>query len=404
MASGEPPPPRPAKTSGEVVEAGGVLFVSYRPRSGSGKVLAGFLSFFLLLWSIGCVALAGLVIARQELFVILFALPFWAAWVFVAAMLVNVLFGIERLAVSADGIGYENRVLRTLTRRFIPRAEILAIEASVSSVDSDSGAKSHALGITSAGHKLLFGTGLSVEECRWLAWKIRAWMTFAPAENGLVESAVAPPDAGVSFQERPSDCGWTLEDDGDGLCFRNAGRLKWGSVFVLLFVNVFWNGIVGVFVSVLFGLGPADQPNNAPRGGQWWCLLVFLIPFELIGLGMVVALFAMIADVFRRTACTFRPGEMERVNRWLGIRLARRHEFDADCRLVAREAILPHPASDKADCEKPPEDNRFLLAVLDREGVVVCSIGGLTLGEARWMRAEIAARRPGWFQWGEPPV
>src|SRR5437868_15430072 len=44
-------------------------------------------SFFLILWltgwTVGCVVLAGVVYVKREVFMLVFGIPFWAAWVFV---------------------------------------------------------------------------------------------------------------------------------------------------------------------------------------------------------------------------------------------------------------------------------------------------------------------------------
>lgn len=54
-----------------------------------------------------------------------------------------------------------------------------------------------------------------------------------------------------------------------------------GMLFGMIFLCLFWNGIVGVFTFLEF--------SGKMKGGAGWFLPLFLIPFQLIGLGLVYA-------------------------------------------------------------------------------------------------------------------
>lgn len=83
-----------------------------------------------------------------------------------------------------------------------------------------------------------------------------------------------------------------------------------GRVFGMLFVALFWNGIVSVFVWQLV--------LSFQRGSPEWFLAIFLIPFELIGLALIGGFFWSVlalanprATVSLRSACVPLGGELE---------------------------------------------------------------------------------------------
>ena len=75
----------PSKCSFRVEQSGDVLSLRRRTGSYSG---AFFITIWLIGWTVGCIALAGLVAKQPTIQHLLFAIPFWASWFFAAAMLV----------------------------------------------------------------------------------------------------------------------------------------------------------------------------------------------------------------------------------------------------------------------------------------------------------------------------
>ncbi len=373
-----PPPAKPVTPAAEVIETDGGLTITCRPKRGAAAPPGCFLGCWLTCWTVGCVVLLGVVIAAPHVFLFLFALPFWAAWAFAASMLANSLFGAERLTASADGVGYEYRVLRPVRRRVIPRGEILRVQCVLASDDEEAG-KVFAVEVHTTGRRLVFGSGLGEAECAWLAWKITA-------VTGLSAATRAAPGG------RPSDCAWALDDDGHAVRFRTAGRWRARHIASLVCFNAFWNGAVGVFTFLLWGGGVMGQPLLPADMGGWRSLFWFLIPFQLIGLGMAVMLLAALAEGFRRTLWTFRQGAVERRSAWLGVGRTRRHDTDADVRLKVREHEPKSWIGFLGAGDEP-----FELALLRPDGTAAAAVPGLTLGEAGWMKAELEARRPGWF-------
>ena len=68
----------------------------------------------------------------------------------------------------------------------------------------------------------------------------------------------------------------------DGGIELKPGTGRWGKVFGIIFMAAFWNGIVSVFlVQVVKGF---------QSGSPEWFLTIFMIPFVLIGLGLIIAI------------------------------------------------------------------------------------------------------------------
>jgi hypothetical protein len=156
----------------------------------------------------------------------------------------------------------------------------------------------------------------------------------------------------------------------------------------MLFIAMFWNGIVGVFVAVLAGLAPMD---TAPHGAAWWGLFVFLIPFEAVGLTLVVGLLAAVVEPFRVTRWGFGRDSVARTTTRAGLPLAwnRRYRHDGLATASVRDEP-PRRGSFRAARGEPTGAHNGLL-VADEANVEVCTIPGLTLGEARWMKGRLQA-------------
>jgi hypothetical protein len=187
-----------------------------------------------------------------------------------------------------------------------------------------------------------------------------------------------------------------LIEDPPTFAFRQNGRWNLGALAGVLFVNVFWNGIVSVFVMVLLGRMPIDNP---PQGGEWWFLFVFLIPFEGIGLIMVALLVIVVLEPFRRTTWCFERDCIVCRWRWPVYCRTRAWEVGGLDRLELRWAKGSDPrgrqAADIATTLTGPLS--FELAVVSAVNVDLCTVASLTEGEARWMAGVILERRSEWF-------
>ena len=380
-----------------------------------------FLVLWLIGWTVGCVFLAGMVIQEPRLFSLLFAIPFWASWVFVFCMVVYMFFGREQLELDHRGASFQSRAVLPLRRRFVPLAEIHAFVMSTKVVDSESGRTQPGLEMLTAGQSLRFLQGGNLQELQWLCWQLNehlellkqavAYVTagetvatppsvsqLVPGESRLLTTAAVPVVA-------PSDNHWLVatgsgaSEEPDDLRFVQSGRLAFGTLGGLLFINLFWNGIVSVFVAVLRGLAPDDNP---PIGPMWWGLFFFLIPFEAIGLAMFVGLLAVLLDPFRRTSWTFARYSIHCRWTWLGIGPAWNWPIECLSRIEirrndpsAKPSLWASLKSPNSSVGEGAADYRLLF--IDPANIEVCSFDALTEGEARWMGDLVLRQRSDWF-------
>jgi hypothetical protein len=99
----------------------------------------------------------------------------------------------------------------------------------------------------------------------------------APGRRRSLEPAGPP--SGYRMEPMP---------DGTTRVTMTAGR-RLGQAGCLLFITLFWNGIVGVFVAA--GLGLTSMKIEGPGGAMAlgaWGFWLFLTPFILIGLGLIL--------------------------------------------------------------------------------------------------------------------
>ena len=165
-----------------------------------------------------------------------------------------------------------------------------------------------------------------------------------------------------------------------------------------MFVNLFWNGIVSVFVLQLLGAGPN---GIAPLGAEWWGLFFFLIPFEAIGLAMFVALLAALLEPVRRTVWTFSRQSI--VCRWTWLGAGRTWNWPVE-QLARLEIRRDDPsvkktfrASLKFSASTEGDGAEYRLLMVGPEESELCSIDGLTEGEALWMGDTLLRQRKEWF-------
>ena len=214
------------------------------------------------------------------------------------------------------------------------------------------------------------------------------------------ESATRPASAAFASSASPlrppSDTHWRRVDDFDAIVFSRRGRFDAASFGTLLFVNLFWNGIVSVFIFALFS-GDVD----APQGMSWWGMFVFLIPFEIIGLGMFLALLAAFLEPVRRITWRIGHHSIQKRLTWAGVgprwtwwidRLDRLevHDEQGTARLVDLGV-----GAEKTR-RVPSGEGQFKLCFVDDQNAVLCGIDRLSHGEARWMTDAVLRERPEW--------
>ncbi len=391
MGDAKTPPPMPAKLRGKYDVSPQGMIVRYRPGAGP----AGFLLVWLIGWTVGCVLLAYKVFVEQQWMTIVFAIPFWASWLFVFVLVVGMFTRRQRLEVDADGLRYVDRAVFALTNRRVPRDEFRKFAVGRKKSKLNDGVSKSGLEVRSTGKPLFMFSDMPDGELRWLAHQLSQLVESFPATESEDESAaedslgekpraLAVTDDAV---EAPSDASWRLVQEFDSLRFTQRGRWSWTGVFGLLFVCAFWNGIVAVFVGGLLGI----TPEMKVEGGEWWGLFFFLIPFELIGLVFIAALVLAILEPVRRSTWLFEPGLITYRYTWLGLGPRWRYPFDA----LARVELVKRSkkATEESNGESP-----YGLSLVKPDNTELCAVTGLSDGEARWMADVLMREWPQWFR------
>jgi hypothetical protein len=364
---------KPRKCCVRVEQVGDDLVLRRGVRSIAG---GGFLLLWLSGWTVGCVLLAGLVLKEPTLEHILFAIPFWASWVFVACVLARMLFGCESLRVGPDGLVYRSRAIVTLVERHVPLREIKGIAHYSKVVDSESGRTEQGLRIETLGRPVRFAQGVASAEQSRLAETLQQqlqglrpdWAKAVTKETAEVE--VLRPER--TLPGPPSDTRIRLRDDWDVKEFVRRGTFSFTALGGVTFINLFWNGVVSVFVMQLVKKFE-------------WSLFFFLIPFEVIGFCMFLAWVAVLLAPFSCERWGISP--LEITSRYS--MLTKRIESQDIGRIELRKSsncnkLRPSHSGQDEESETP-----YSLGLIDREGRDFLVIGKLTEGEARWMGGEL---------------
>ena len=389
------PPSRQVRIAG----VDGDLELSYRQRAGCG---ACFLLLWLTGWTAGCIMLVGQALSDPSFFHILAAIPFLASWFFAFGVFVWMLFGAERVRLSPQGLEYRVTALVTLSRRLVPRAELKNVRAgmAVRQVGDSKRGEQPCLKFETLGQPIEFACGISAEEQRWLVeWlneyldalgphdppeKLHAGHRYGITTNrpGTLQSAATP--VGPSSDTR-IECRHYL----DTIAFTWRGRRNLAAIAFLTFFNLFWNGIVGLFI--------CKQIDKLD-----WFLFFFMMPHEIIGLCFLTLWLAALTAPAWRLTWTF--GERE-VTRRLSFSDANGAVFDlgwskrfaihSPVRIELRRRerkkqsesfwmLLSHP------------DGEYTLSFLDQADKEVLAIKNLTEGDARWIADVLLRAFPSW--------
>lgn len=396
-------PSRPDKLTTAIEHAGDRLTMTVPQRGGPGC----FLLLWLTGWTVGCVFLAGMVVADPAPWSIAFAVPFWAAWLLVAALVVWSFAGKEQLSLGGDQVEFVRTAIITLSQRVVPLDEVHGARTCRSRIQEND-QYLWGIEVKTVGKPFKFGFRLPERERLWLISQLNEILgqiksgesqtpplplRIDPESDSPGGNAVALHPGNTSATP-PSDNSWVREDDFDSVTFHQRGRLQVGALCILLFINAFWNGIVSVFVMVLFGLAPGNNP--APHEIGWWGLFVFLIPFEVIGLLMFAALVVVLAEPFRQTWLRCERDRVVVESRWPFFR--RRREWDVPPldRLELRHA-REQEGGKIPTVQSFGSDRDYRLVFVTRENSDLCSIDTLTSGEARWLAGHLHRDRPEWF-------
>jgi hypothetical protein len=395
-------PTRPSSLTVDLTQSPDGIAITTRQARGAG---GGFLLLWLIMWTVGCVFLAGTIIADPSLGTIMFAVPFFAAWLAVATFLVWSFFGTETLLVRRDRVMFLRKAFVQLTARSVSVDDVRQFCTCRSSYQEND-CYLWGIEVTTIGKPIRFGFRIPQQERLWLIAELNAFLELeGPVTDAEVKSAkkrLSEPSTSATrltranvLSEAPDDCGWQCEEDSSTVEFFQQGRIKILSLLGLLFINAFWNGIVSVFVLALWGWLPVD--NGMPQGIEWWGMFVFLIPFEVIGLAMFVGLIAVLAEPFRQTTWKVDQQQIKHTIRWPMFRWSRVFECDAIDRLELRQnEDDDDQRNSQSSWDSYMNTGSFDITFVDQDNADVCTISGLTEGEARWMGGQMMECHSEW--------
>jgi len=352
-------------------------------------------------------------------FMFCFAVPFWAAWLAVFGILMGIFFGRTRVRLDEDGLFHELRVLIRRTSRRVPLGEIRYFHAVTKKGEESA---SHLVEAVTDGQAVSF-SAVDFQEAEWLAYEMNGMLEVlkrlgscrlgsrrrpgdgeAPRDDHSVAlrrrddggylvrgelpeeaETVIPWNSRPRRVEPPSDCRWKIKADVDSAVFEKRGEFSLGALAGITFLMFFWNGGVSVFVLMLCGIG---EVRNAPEflSGQWWFLFVFLIPFEVIGIGLFLAWFsALFAPFGGKRWSVSRDAAIYRVHMF-GFGWRWRYSLE-NCREMV---IEPRGGGTGSHGELYPgqvtgEKGEMKISFVDFEDKKLCEIKDVTAGEARWM-------------------
>lgn len=409
-------PARPETLSVEFYENDHGVLV--RKNRGGGPSI--FLLLWLIGWSVGCVFLAAELVNNPNISALLFAIPFWASWFFVAGLLAWMFFGKETLLLRPDAAMFQRSALVKLSSRVIPSTEIREFRE-CRSKHQENDQYLWGIELVTAGKPLRFDFRLPDRERAWLIYRLNQYLSATGA--GEVTSmttrslsAAAPLESLAQTTESPfcqtllrdqtlpappSDCQFTFTDNVTSFEFAVRGKFPLGLVAVLGFLNAFWNGIVLIFVFNLIRGEVGKNNMKIPQGWERIGMGVFLIPFVVIGLGMFVGLLFALFEPLRRSLLRFEQDRIVSETIWPVYRHTHQWPIaDVDRLELRREGAEDHGSRKRLgqSLKEVLGDSPHSLAFVSASNVDLCVLDGFTEGEARWFAHEIFARRPHWFR------
>lgn len=394
------------------------LRVVYRTRDwGSGI----FLAIWLTGWTVACASIVLKIVEKQNLGDVLIAMPFLGSWLFVSCLVLKFFFQKEVIVLNDQGLDYSRRIVLPLSRRTVPLQELRGFKQFETwalhkprSLNTKSG-----LRVLSLGNTLECFKDLPVRDLKWLQRELNAYLLqlrpsvkssrrFAKVFDADADIETLIPEGNRSAARTkgtrnrakhgakhlpPSDCAWTLVDDGDEVSFVRRGKLPGHSLPMLLFINVFWNGIVAGYILFLLGVIPAKDPP--PAGLAWWGLVAIAAIFASVGLLMLFMLAMALFAPLHQTRWTVTHDSVSLRHAWFGFGWQRQWSITRLEKLVMRNDAKPIDTPGLIDWMRGLifDKGSFSLHFLDRHQQASCEIRDLTEGEARWMRQTIQQKR-----------
>ena len=362
-----------------------------------GRLAASlFLLVWLTGWSVGCVFLAWGVITDFSWFALLFATPFFVGWFFGAAALAYSLFATETLVLTREHLEHGNRIFVKTPSTVVPYKEITKLKQS-----SSEGRGSHLMVHSQVTEPVRIGSRLSKEQADALEDVLSsAAPTQLESEPSLDKgSADSEDEEQLEVRKRrPKVCDWDqITGFGSDSVFENQGKLDLVGILTSFGVAAFWNGIVSVFVLQPFF---ADEMGGDKWGG--WALVgtyVFLTPFILIGLVLLVVFVGNLLEPFRRTSYRFSDREIGRTVRYFGIPRSKSWTLlsKIEMRLKVDKFELDEDELEEfEDFDVEGVGDELSIEFLSNDQVVM-TWEDLTKAEADWISTKIESEQDAYF-------
>jgi hypothetical protein len=126
--------------------------------------------------------------------------------------------------------------------------------------------------------------------------------------------------------------------------------------------------------------------------------LLFLVPFEIVGVLLLGALLLVLVEPWRVTRWRIERDSIRWRSAWFGCGWWRSYRIVAPVRLELR--LDRRMAQGSTAGPFGYRNLPYQLAVVDPAGATVCRIKRLSEGEARWLADGIHRARPSWFAAG----
>ncbi|TWU13963.1 hypothetical protein CA54_28050 [Symmachiella macrocystis] len=391
--------PLPAyKSKLQIVEDESGLHV--RRRVGSNGIVV-FLSLWWLFWTFGCGVLVFLLIDHPSWGTVLFAIPFFALWVGTPFLIRCEMWGMEELVLGEVALSYRKGVRKFARQWTVPRVDIRRVCIVFGDLrNSENELELYGLLIKTHGESFIFADGAQLPECKTILEILAERLEQADRDGDEIvdwdQRHIAPEDVeivGISDVPRSQPDGSRIccaqaDDTSQFTSLPNSRREIVLAVVGVAFLNLFWNGIVGVFIYKLI----TDFE---------WLLFFFLIPFEVIGVSLIGYFVWMLLTPWKSVSYAFTSHNIGRRFRLGRFRRDRYYDAGRLNRIELRWTDNPQVLGDrdKHSFHELGDDSPCSLAFVDNDNRDTLEIFSLTEAEARWM-ADVLLRgyHGDWFE------
>jgi len=332
--------------------------------------LFGFMSVWMTGWTAGCAALTVGLIGKFSFLLLLFAMPFYVGWFAGAAVLLATFSPGSRVTAERTALHINKVPLLPLLRRQIPFKEI-------SRLHIQNNDDYHTLVVESSGKDADLFSSSKKKDLEAVRDFLVLHIPTLHQSKEEVPDKVQRPDVARHRTTRPEETQWKFESGLSGETrLVNRGSFETVSALCFLGVCLFWNGIVSMFVVQAF--------NKALAGNIDWFEVFFLVPFVLIGIGILLFTLLVWFDPFRHFEYTFSQRKISSRHSYFGIGISKVWNLAGALNVWI---IYDGGLSELA------EGDDYELAFFTKNDPQDVKIGPLTLAEAEWIATELEKRQ-----------